>query len=57
MRLFYVALTRAKQKLFLLLKADEKQLKRVDALCCQLIADKNNIRKTAEKASSISDWL
>lgn len=57
MRLFYVALTRAKQKLFISLKVSEKRLKKVNLLSERLSLCDGDIKKAGMKAMSMSEWL
>lgn len=57
MRLLYVALTRAKQQLFINLKADEKRLKRAAKLLESYYIDNCIISETAKRALSFSDWI
>jgi ATP-dependent helicase/nuclease subunit A len=57
MRLFYVALTRAKQKLFISFKLNDKTFKSIDKLCKILSDNKGNIKLSAMKADRMSDWI
>jgi len=57
MRLFYVALTRAKQKLFISFKINDKTFKSIDKQCKILSDNKGNIKLSAMKADRISDWI
>lgn len=57
MRLLYVALTRAKQQLFINLKTNEKRLKRVTKLLESYYLDNSNVASTAQNATSFSDWI
>jgi ATP-dependent helicase/nuclease subunit A len=57
MRLFYVALTRAKQKLFISFKLNDKTFKSIDKLCKILSDYKGNIKLSAMKADRMSDWI
>ena len=57
MRLLYVGLTRAQQKLFINMKCGEKALKRLESLieCC--ILHNGDIDEAVSEAKSFSDWL
>ncbi|MBR1591755.1 MAG: helicase-exonuclease AddAB subunit AddA [Ruminococcus sp.] len=57
MRLLYVALTRAKQKLFINLKCGEKSLKRLQKLTDNFVVNMGDIKENVISASSYSDWL
>lgn len=57
MRLLYVALTRAKQQIFINLKVNEKHKKRVRKLLEYYHIDNYNIMETAQRALSFSDWI
>ena len=56
MRLFYVGLTRAKQKLFINLKCSEKQLKRVSGQIESCIVS-DGIDDIVSEAQYFSDWV
>ena len=56
MRLFYVGLTRAKQKLFINLKCGEKQLKRVSGQIESCIVS-DGIDDIVSEAQFFSDWV
>ena len=56
MRLFYVGLTRAKQKLFINLKCGEKQLKRVQGQIESCIIS-SGIEEIVSEASYFADWV
>lgn len=57
MRLLYVALTRAKQKLFVSLKVNSKVYDNIDSLSEKLIINNENIKTTSLNSKSMSDWL
>ena len=57
MRLLYVGLTRAQQKLFINLKCGEKALKRVESLLESYMMHDGDISETVCEAKSFSDWL
>ena len=57
MRLLYVGLTRAQQKLFINLKCGEKALKRVESLLESYVMHDGDISETVCEAKSFSDWL
>ncbi|SHM22770.1 helicase-exonuclease AddAB subunit AddA [Ruminococcus flavefaciens] len=57
MRLLYVALTRAKQQLFINLKCGEKALKRVNSITESCILHNGDIRESVSEAKSFSDWI
>lgn len=57
MRLLYVGMTRAKQKLFVNLKAGEKSMKRVKACVERVIFSGGDISETVCNADMFSDWL
>jgi len=57
MRLLYVGLTRAQQKLFINLKSGEKALKRVAGLMDSVILQNGDIAEAVGEAKSFSDWL
>lgn len=57
MRLLYVALTRAKQQLFINLKINEKRLKRVNKLLETYYLNSCNTARTAQYTLSFSDWI
>ena len=57
MRLLYVGLTRAQQKLFINLKCSEKALKRVNALLESCMLHNDDITEWVSEAKSFSDWL
>lgn len=57
MRLLYVGLTRAQQKLFINLKCGEKALKRVSTLIDSVILQNGDIYEAVSEAKSFSDWM
>ena len=57
MRLLYVGLTRARQKLFINLKCGEKHLKRLNTLMKKCILHNSDIKEAVCEARSFSDWL
>ncbi|MBR2284799.1 MAG: helicase-exonuclease AddAB subunit AddA [Ruminococcus sp.] len=57
MRLFYVGLTRAKQRLFIDLRCSEKYLKRVGELTEQCVLDSGRINNLVQNGKSFSDWV
>lgn len=57
MRLLYVALTRAKQQLFINLKINEKSMKRVRKLLDNYYLENCNTAAIAQNAVSFSDWI
>lgn len=57
MRLLYVALTRAKQKLFINIKCGEKALKRAGTIIESCTLYNGDIAETVSEAKSFSDWL
>lgn len=57
MRLLYVGLTRAQQKLFINLKCGEKHLKQVRNIIDSCIIHGGDISEAAGEAKSFSDWL
>lgn len=57
MRLFYVALTRAKQKLFINLKYNERRIKSLEKLLETYCLKNGDIRQLTENAKSIADWI
>ena len=57
MRLLYVGLTRAQQKLFINLKCGEKALKRVRTLMDGVILQNGDISEAVSEAKSFSDWM
>nr|WP_100218871.1 helicase-exonuclease AddAB subunit AddA [Ruminococcus flavefaciens] len=57
MRLLYVGLTRARQKLFINLKCGEKALKRVNSIIESIILHNGNVNEAINGAKSFSDWL
>lgn len=57
MRLLYVALTRAKQKLFINLKCGEKALKRVNSITESCTLHNGDIIDSVSEAKSFSDWI
>lgn len=57
LRLLYVALTRAKQKLFINLKCNEKILKNVSKLVNDYVINSVNINELANGAVSLSSWI
>ena len=57
MRLFYVGLTRAKQKLFIDLKCGEKALKRVRSKMESCIVDNGRTDDMIAEADYFSDWI
>lgn len=57
MRLLYVGMTRAKQRLFINLRCGEKQLERVHELINECILNGSEIKNSVAKAKKFSDWL
>lgn len=57
MRLFYVGLTRAKQKLFINMKCGEKSLKRVCAQLDGIAVNGGDIEEAVCGADCFADWL
>ena len=57
MRLLYVGLTRAQQKLFINLKCGEKALKRAGGLIENCVLHNGDISEVVSEAKSFSDWL
>ncbi len=57
MRLLYVGMTRAKQRLFINLSCCEKQRERVQELISECIASGSNIGEAVGNAKKFSDWL
>lgn len=57
MRLLYVGLTRAKQRLFINLKCGEAEKNRVKSLMEKCVVNGNDIGELAETAKSFSDWF
>ena len=57
MRLLYVAMTRAQQKLFINLKCGEKALKRVNSITESCSVHIGEIDDAVEEAKSFSDWI
>ena len=57
MRLLYVGLTRARQKLFINLKCGEKSLKRVQSLLDGCVIRGGDIYDAVSEAKSFADWL
>ena len=57
MRLLYVGLTRAQQKLFINLKCGEKALKRTGSLIDSCALHNGDISEVISEAKSFSDWL
>lgn len=57
LRLLYVALTRAKQQLFINLKCGTKEKKRISELVSDCVINGNDISSLAESAKSYSDWF
>ena len=57
MRLLYVGLTRARQKLFINLKCGERSLKRLAALTEQCVLHNGDRKEPVSEARSFSDWL
>lgn len=57
LRLLYVALTRAKQQLFVNLKCGTKEKKRITALMEECVINGSDITSLAESAKSYSDWF
>lgn len=57
MRLLYVGLTRAQQKLFINLKCGEKALKRLETIIDECLMHNCEIDEVAGEAKSFSDWL
>ncbi len=56
MRLLYVALTRARERLFITVPDNEKTARRIEDICTE-IAAAGGIEGAAEKAGSMQDWL
>lgn len=57
MRLLYVGMTRAKQKLFINLKTGEKSLKRVKSLIDRIQLKNGDISEEVTNAGIFADWL
>ena len=57
MRLLYVGLTRAQQKLFINMKCGEKALKRAESLIESCVLHNGDIDEAVSEAKSFSDWL
>ncbi len=57
MRLFYVALTRAKQQLFIGVKCRPKLIQRASAAVKGHCIERYSVRELAENAQSMADWL
>ncbi len=57
MRLFYVGLTRAKQKLFINLKCGEKTLKKVCGMTENCIVNNNSTEEIVSEAKCYADWI
>ncbi len=57
MRLLYVGLTRAKQKLFVDLKCGEKAMKRVSSKLESCIINDGDISEIVDEADYFSDWI
>ena len=57
MRLLYVGMTRAKQKLFINLKCGERALKRVGSLIMECIANESDITHMIPNSRCFSDWM
>ena len=57
MRLLYVGLTRAQQKLFINLKCGEKALKRLGSLIEDCVLHNGDIDEVVSEAKSFSDWI
>ncbi len=57
MRLLYVGLTRAKQKLFVNLKCGEKAMERVLELTDECVVNGGDIRDQAAQADCFADWF
>lgn len=57
LRLMYVGLTRAKQRLFISMKCGEAVRKRVGSLMADCVINGSEINSLAENASSFSDWF
>lgn len=57
MRLLYVGMTRAKQKLFINLNCGENALERVRSLADDCVINGSDIRVLTREARSFSDWL
>lgn len=57
MRLLYVGLTRAKQKLFVNLKCGEKAMKSVLSLSDECVVNSSNIREQVKQAKCFADWF
>ncbi len=57
LRLLYVALTRAKQQLFINLKCGTKEKKRIEELASGCVINGNDISSLAESAKYYSDWF
>ncbi|MGN1102193.1 MAG: 3'-5' exonuclease, partial [Huintestinicola sp.] len=57
MRLLYVALTRAKEKLFITIPKDEKTDNRIAAICTNLVTYGGITEDMTAEARSMQDWL
>lgn len=57
MRLLYVGMTRAKQRLFINLRCGTKQVERVQELVNECILNGSEIKNSVAKAKKFSDWL
>ncbi len=57
MRLLYVGLTRAKQKLFVNLKCGEKAMKRVLSMTDECVVNNSDIREQVSQAKCFADWF
>lgn len=57
MRLLYVALTRAKQQIFINMKINKNQIKRVNKLLELYQSNNKSILRTAQNAKCFADWI
>lgn len=57
LRLLYVAMTRAKQRLFVNLSYSEKRIKSIEKMIEQYFLENNNIKQLAEHAKCHADWI
>ena len=57
MRLLYVALTRAREKLFITIPQDEKAAKRIATVCTNLVTCGGITEDITAEARSMQDWL
>lgn len=57
MRLLYVALTRAKQKLFINLKCGEDAVKRISGLTEECVINNSSIASQVNNADTYADWI